>query len=103
MTRLLIEIETSRGGNVDPFVVSEVASIVGRCVLEHAETHETEVEVCMRVDRTLEALDARLEDAAPAYVEGVRTIREQAHRLFNDSELSEYESPAGHRRPKVRG
>ena len=110
ITSVMVDVETSRGGSVNQYIVSEVVSFVEDGVVRGAEVLSywydavgslsrrgmTYALACIRTDQSLEQLTESLKAAYPEAQDQakVEAIRERAENLFDELEQMEVKKKA---------
>ncbi len=111
ITSIMVDVETSRGGSVNQYIVSEVTSFVENGVVQGAEIVSywydplgtvsrrgmTYALACIRTDVSLENLTASLKEAYPDQEDQqkVQAIRDRAQNMFDELEQLEEKKAGG--------
>ena len=119
ITSVMVDVETSRGGSVNQYIVSEVTSLVENGVVQGAEVVSywydpvgsvsrrgmTYALACIRTDQSLERLTESLKTAYPEEEdqEKVEAIRDRAQNLFDELEQMEEKKTGGDELAAPRG
>ena len=111
ITSIMVDVETSRGGSVNQYIVSEVTSFVENGVVQGAEIVSywydplgavsrrgmTYALACIRTDVSLENLTTSLKEAYPDQEDQqkVQAIRDRAQNMFDELEQMEEKKAGG--------